>query len=274
MQLSLMEKIVEELKEGRRGVLCILMEQHGSMPRDAGASMWVYPDGDIEGTVGGGPMEHACIKEAADMMASGDAVRLRDFNLGEGLSASSCPEGAVCGGSGRVYFELIMPETEIFIFGAGHVGRALSKLAVCAGYRVTVWDERPEFANGENLPGASVMCCSLDEFFGAPNVRGHFHKNTYVVVVTRGHALDTDVMRLMEGQDAAYIGVIGSRGKIAFVDKQLTAMGVSAEYLKGTFRPIGLPIKAETPEEIAVCILAEIVAVQRGANVEALRAAK
>ena len=271
MQLSFMEKIVEELKGGRRGVLCILMEQRGSMPCDAGASMWVYPDGDIEGTVGGGPMEHACIEEAVNMMECGDAVRLRDFDLAEGLTASSCPEGAVCGGSGRVYFELIMPETEILIFGAGHVGRALAKLAVGSGYKVTVWDERPEFANEENLPGAGIITCPLEELFASERSKRLLHKNTYVVIVTRGHALDTEVMRLLEGHDAAYIGVIGSRGKIAFVDNQLRERGVSEAYLRGLFRPIGLPIKAETPQEIAICILAEIIAVQRGADVKALR---
>lgn len=274
MYLSLMEKMVEELKCGRRGVLCILMEQSGSMPREAGASMWVYQGGGIEGTLGGGPMEYECIKEAVDMMSCGDTVRIRNFDLGEGLGGTPsgpCPEGAVCGGEGRVYFELMSPETEIFIFGAGHVGSALARLAVCSGYRVTVWDEREEFASEEKLRGAKVLTSSLAELFEQADSAGLFHANTYVVVVTRGHALDGEVMRLMEGREAAYIGVIGSRGKIAFVDRQLRERGVSGDYLEGMFRPIGLPIKAETPEEIAICILAEIVAVQRGADIKALR---
>lgn len=274
MNLAMMEKIVEEVRGGRKGVLCILIEQEGSTPRKGGASMWVYPDGSIEGTIGGGPMEYECIKFALSMLESGDSVRVQYFDLGAGLNASTCPEGAVCGGSGRVYFEAVLPETEIFIFGAGHVGKALARVANASGYDVTVWDERVEYANEENIPWAKTMACPLDELFDCSQHAGLFHKNSYVVIVTRGHNLDSEVMRLMENRDAAYIGVIGSRGKIAFVDKQLKAKGVSEEYLNGLRRPIGLPLKAETPEEIAVSILAEIVAVQRGANIDALRSAK
>lgn len=275
MQLSLMEKIVDEVRKGRAGVLCILIEQSGSTPRKEGASMWVYPDGSIEDTIGGGPMEHDCVKEALDMLAVGDAVRIKEFNLGVGLQAGACPEDAVCGGQGKVYFELVMPADEIFIFGAGHVGKALSKLASVSGFTVTVWDEREEHANEENIPWGRVIACPLEDLFDREKFGHHlFHKNSYVAVMTRGHRLDTDVMRLMEGQDVAYIGVIGSRSKIAFVDRQLEEMGASRAYIESIYRPIGLPINAETPEEIAVCILAEIIALQRGANVKALRMAK
>ncbi len=274
MDLALMEKIVTEVRSGRRGVLCILIEQEGSTPRKSGASMWVYPDGDIEGTIGGGPMEYDCIKDALQMLETGEVSKIQDYNLGAGLDASRCPEGAVCGGSGRVYLEVFLPDTELFIFGAGHVGKALARLAAAAGYAVTVWDERAEYANPENIPWAKTITCPLDELFDAEKYGAVIHKNSYVVIVTRGHNLDAEVMRLLEGQDAAYIGVIGSRSKIAFVDRQLKERGVSESYLNGLYRPIGLPIRAETPDEIAVCILAEIIAVQRGANVAALRAAK
>lgn len=270
MHLSLMEKIVSDVKRGRTGVLCILIEQRGSNPRKEGAAMWVYPDGSIEGTIGGGPMEHECITEAMDMLEKKDTVRIKDCNLGAGLSGK-CPEGAVCGGESRVYFETILPEDEIFIFGAGHVGKALARAAHASGFKVTTWDERAEFANEENIPWGRVLSCPLDDLFDTSKHGKLFHGGSYVVIVTRGHNLDADAMRLMEGQDAAYIGVIGSRGKIAFVDKKLKELGVGEDHLKSMHRPIGLPIKAETPEEIAICILAEIIAVQRGANVKALR---
>lgn len=273
MNLAMMEKIVEELRGGRRGVLCILIEQHGSTPRKEGASMWVYPDGSIEGTIGGGPMEHECVRDAQNMLGSDETVAIKNYDLGAGLNASSCPEGAVCGGGGRVYMEVVMPETELFIFGAGHVGKALARVASAAGYDVTVWDERTEYANDENIPWARTIACPLEDLFGEKHA-GAFHKNSYVVIVTRGHNLDSEAIRLMEGREAAYIGVIGSRGKIAFVDNKLKSQGVSEAYLDKIYRPIGLPIRAETPEEIAVCILAEIVAVQRGANIAALRSAK
>lgn len=274
MHLSLMETIVDEVRSGKKGVLCILIEQHGSTPRKEGASMWVHPDSTIDGTIGGGPMEHQCIQAALAMLERGESVQIMDCDLGSGLHAGACPEGAVCGGASKIYLEVVMPDTEIFIFGAGHVGKALARLAAAADYNVTVWDERPEFANAENIPWARTVTCPLPELFDETSRGRLFHKNSYVVVVTRGHHLDSEVMRLMEGHDAAYIGVIGSRGKIAFVDKQLKDLGVAEQHLAAMHRPIGLPIKAETPEEIAVSILAEIVAVQRGANVEALRKAK
>lgn len=273
MQVSFMEDVLGDLKSGRSGVLCILIEQEGSTPRKEGASMWVRPDGSIEGTIGGGPMEHECVKEALDILESGDTVRVRAFDLSLGLS-SKCPEGAVCGGRGRVYFEAVRLDEEIFIFGAGHVGRALARAARASGFRVAVWDERAEYANDENIPWARNIVCPMEDLFDREKNEGLFHENSYVVIATRGHALDSEAMRLLEGYDAAYIGVIGSRAKIAFVDKKLREQGVSPEYLERVYRPIGLPIRGETPEEIAVSILAEIIAVKRGANVAALRESK
>lgn len=270
MQVSFIEDVLHDLKGGHSGVLCILVGQEGSMPRKEGASMWVRLDGSIEGTVGGGPMEGECVKEALDILKAGDAVRVRDFDLGTGLT-SNCPEGAVCGGRGRVYFEAMRPDEEIFIFGAGHVGRALARAARASGFRVTVWDERAEYANEENIPWAENIVCPIDELFNGEKNGGLFHANSYVVIVTRGHELDADAIRLLEDRGVAYIGVIGSRSKIAFVDKKLRGQGVAPEHLERVHRPIGLPIRGETPEEIAVSILAEIIAVKRGANVAALR---
>jgi len=265
MKISFMEDITREVRDGGRGVLCLLIEQEGSTPRREGAYMWVRPGGGIDGTLGGGPMEHACVKEAMDMLAENAEVRVKEFNLGAGLSGK-CPEGAVCGGRSRVYFETLTPDEEIFIFGAGHVGKALARSADAAGFRVTVWDERAEYANAENIPWGKTLSCPMEDLFDSEKHAGLFGPGTYVVVVTRGHELDAEAMRLLEGRGAAYIGVIGSRAKIAFVDKQLRERGVSAEYLASIHRPVGLPIRAETPEEIAISILAEIIAVKRGAK--------
>jgi xanthine dehydrogenase accessory factor len=274
LQVSLMRKIINDTGDGRSGVFCLLVERHGSIPRSAGASMWVYPDGNIEGSVGGGPMEYECLKEARDMLEKGDKVRVRDFNLGAGLNADSCPENAVCGGDGRVFFELIAPEDEVFIFGAGHVGKALARFASFCDFKVTVWDEREQFANEKNIPYARTICCPIEELFDESKYGKLFQSNTYIVIVTRSHQLDSDAMRLLEGHDFAYIGVIGSRGKMAFVDKQLVAMGIPEKYLNEMYRPVGLPLKAETPAEVALCIMSEIVAVKNGANITALRNAK
>lgn len=274
MDAKFMQTVARESSSGRCGVLCLLVDSDGSTPRGRGASMWVRGDGSIVGTIGGGPMEGAVIKTAVEMLRAGESeARVVEFDLASGVSGA-CPEGAVCGGTSLVYLEPIVPSTEIFIFGAGHVGKALSRIACAAGFSVTVWDERPEFADESLLQGANVICCPIDELFDASKHAGLFHSGTYAVVVTRGHSLDAEAMRLLEGRGCAYVGVIGSRSKIAFVDEKLRGLGVSQAYLDGTFRPIGLPIAAETPEEIAVCILAEIIAVHRGADIDRLRGEK
>jgi xanthine dehydrogenase accessory factor len=269
-----MRTILGDTCNGEEGVFCLLIERLGSIPRRAGASMWIHPGGRVDGSVGGGPMEYECVKEALDMLEKRDRVRVKDFNLGAGLNADSCPENAVCGGNGRVYLELITPENEVFIFGAGHVGRALARFASLCDYKVTVWDERAEHANAENIPWGKTICCPLEDLFDESRHGKLFNKNSYVVIVTRSHQLDSEAMRLLAGKDVAYIGVIGSRGKMAFVDKQLIASGISEEYLNRMCRPVGLPLKAEEPTEVALSIMGEIIAVKNGANVTALRNAR
>ena len=255
-------------EEGRQGVLCLVAEEEGSTPRSAGSSMLVYPDGSIEGTVGGGIMEHRVIEQALGMLSKGSAPLLHRENL---TADEAALDGAVCGGTLAVYLEVIGRSRELVIFGAGHVGRALARAGDMAGFQVTVWDEREEFANSSHIPWGTTVCCSLEEFFAREVL---FHGRTSVVAVTRGHALDAEVIRLLEGIPLAYIGMIGSRKKIAFVRQRLLDEGVSEAYLNGIYQPVGLPIGAETPEEIAFSVLAEIIAADRGADVAALRGEK
>lgn len=271
MQISLLKKIVSEVGSGRKGVLCALVERHGVMPRSAGAAMWVGADGAICGSIGGGPLEHASVAEARDMLRHGEGVRVRDIEIGPGLSENTPRDGAVCGGNGKVYFELIAPNHELLVFGAGHVGQALARLASLCEFDVTVWDDRPELANAENLPGARVLCCPFGELAGAPGHGLVFHENCYAVAVSRSHEQDIEVLRLLAGRVLPYVGLIGSRGKKAFVDKQLIAEGVSADFLSSVRAPVGLPLGAESPAEVALSIMSEIVAVKNKADAAALR---
>ena len=167
-----------------------------------------------------------------------------------------------------IFLELIGKKKELIIFGAGHVGKAVARLGSFLNYAVTVWDERKEFANQENIPWARTIACPLDEAFEKHLT---FHDLTHIVVVTRGHSLDTEVVQMLDGKKTAYVGVIGSKRKVAVMKENLSKMGTSQELIDSIFAPIGLPIKAETPEEIAVSIMAEIIAVDNGANVRALR---
>lgn len=266
MNRSLLKLVHEELDSGGEGVLCTVVGSDGSTPRDIGASMWVRSDGSITGTIGGGPLEYAIIEKAVELLRSGSGPILHKTVLRESESGGE----AVCGGEATILMEPLGRDAEVVIFGAGHVGKALAHAASNAGFRVIVWDEREEFANSKAIPCGKVVACPLGEAL-EKGVR--LHASSYAVVVTRGHALDTDVVRMLEGKPMAYLGLIGSRKKIIFVREKLMQQGVSREYLDRIFQPIGLPISAETPEEIAVSILSEIIAVNRGADLAKLRSA-
>jgi xanthine dehydrogenase accessory factor len=265
MDIAISRRLAGLYEEGLAAVLCMVVEETGSTPRSMGSSMLVFPGGKIEGTVGGGITEHHVIEKALELLEKGTGAML----YRETLSASEAAlDGAACGGSMGVYLEVIGRKRELVIFGAGHVGKAIARLGDMTGFAVTVWDERAEFANEENIPWGRAICCPLESFF---HRSGSFHGDTYVIIVTRGHALDADVVKLLEGKPAAYMGMIGSRKKIAFVRQRLLGQGVSAEHIDRIHQPVGLPIRAETPEEIAVSAIAEIIAVMRGADLQALR---
>ena len=263
MNRDLLALINSEVEAGDYGVLCTVTEESGSTPRSKGASMWVRRDGSISGTVGGGLLEFETIKKARELIALGDTVLVWKKELTE-------KDGMLCGGSAAIYMEVIGREDELLILGAGHVGKAVAEAGAFAGFRVTVWDEREEFANSENIPCARTVVCPLEDIFD----KGvSLHERSYVVIVTRGHSLDAEAVAITDNKPGAYYGMIGSRSKIAAVRKMLIARGVSQEHLDRIHQPIGLPVKAETPEEIAISILAEIIAVRRGADLDDLRKA-
>lgn len=264
MNMELLRQIDEEVSEGGYGVLCTVTEELGSTPRSRGASMWVRPDGSISGTIGGGLVEYEAIQQALELLASGEPNTTWRKNLTE-------KEGMACGGAATVYMEVLGREDDLVIFGAGHVGKAVAELGAFCGFRVIVWDEREEFANLQKIPRAKTIACPIEEIY-ENGIK--LHERSYVVIMTRGHALDSEVVTITDKQPGAYYGMIGSRSKIATVRKQLLEQGVSEEHLDRIHKPIGLPLKAETPEEIAVSVLAELIAVRHGANLAALRDAR
>ncbi|MCE5202048.1 MAG: XdhC/CoxI family protein [Synergistaceae bacterium] len=261
MNKELLKLINSEVESGLYGVLCTVTEETGSTPRSRGASMWVRPDGSISGTIGGGLVEYEAIQYALGLLKSGETSALWRKDLTE-------KEGMACGGSASVFMEVIGREDELVIFGAGHVGKAVAQVGAFAGFRVTVWDEREEFANTENIPCARTIACPLEKIYENGI---YLHDRSYVVIVTRGHTLDAATVAITDKKPGAYYGMIGSRSKIATVRKILLEQGVTEAHLNRLHQPIGIPIKAETPEEIAVSIVAEIIAVKRGGDVNGLR---
>lgn len=261
MDGELLRIISDDINAGRNGVLCTITESSGSTPRGAGASMWVRCDGSAEGTVGGGLAEFEVIERAKQLLTSGETNCLYRKELTEG-------HGMVCGGTLSVFMEVVGRCDELVIFGAGHVGRAVAKLGAFIGFKVTVWDERADLTAEEFFPAAHRLSCPLDKIYENGL---SLHSNSYVVIMTRGHLSDADVVAATDGKPGAYYGMIGSRSKIAALRDMLLRQGVSKEHLDRIHQPIGLPIRGETPEEIAVSVIAEIIAVKRGGDIEALR---
>jgi xanthine dehydrogenase accessory factor len=261
VDLKLLKIVNDEVSCGGIGVLCTVVDEVGSSPRSRGSSMWVRLDGSIAGTVGGGLLEHQVIQRALEMIAKGEscATFTKDLNATDGM---------VCGGKVVVYLEVLGGDDQLVVFGAGHVGKAIGDLARYLGFSVVVWDDREEFANQERFPYAEVHAGPLEDFMREFTS----NRRTYIVVCTRGHALDSEVVRLLENKEAAYIGLIGSKSKLIALKESLLFNGVSEAHFERIFKPVGLPIGAETPEEIALSVMAEIVALKRRANLDSLRA--
>jgi xanthine dehydrogenase accessory factor len=184
--------------------------------------------------------------------------RLVEYELTDDFAEET---GLICGGQMQVFIEPIEPPPQLVILGAGHVGLQLGRLAPALGFRVTVVDDRERFANRERFPDAdNVVVDSIPDWID----RTPLSSVAYVVVLTRGHRQDYDAVRALAGRELRYVGLIGSRAKVAKVVDRALAEGVSPDWLRTVHSPIGLDIGAVTPEEIAVSILAELIAVRRG----------
>ncbi len=251
--MEIYEEIIKLKKEGRSSALATIVQAVGSSPQKEGAKMLVREDGSIMGTLGGGCLEAEVIQAA--LMAIRDGVlRTIPFELTERHG------GLVCGGKVLVYIEPILPDPRLFIFGAGHVGRALSKVARFLGFTVTVIDDREEHANRDLLPEADEI---IVNDFGTVFERLNVNDKTYIVIATRGHNHDLDALKPALRTEARYIGLVGSRRKRALLFKALKAECFSEEDVGRVITPVGLAIGSVTPEEIAVSIIAQIIQYRR-----------
>jgi xanthine dehydrogenase accessory factor len=238
-------------KEGGSGALCTIVRSRGSTPRRTGSKMLVYADGRFIGTVGGGEVESRVIREALEAIESG-SPRILAYDM---VNPQEGDPG-VCGGQLEVYVEPVSPKPTLVVVGGGHVGKAVAHLARWLDFRVAVSDDRVEFCTPEANPDADV-------FYPVPMVELPEHlkitPHTYLVLTTRGAVVDIDGLPALLDSPAGYIGVIGSRRRWAVTRKALLDAGVPAEKLDRVHSPMGLELNAETPEEIAVSILAEII---------------
>ena len=257
--MDIYEQIVELRRGGRRGAVATIVNVRGSIPSFQTAKMLVRDDGSIVGTIGGGCVEADVWQAAREVMES-ERPRTLKFDLNQDPKYDT---GLVCGGTLVVFVEPILPPALLYIFGAGHVARNLCQAASGAGFDVTVIDDRSSYATKERFPAArEVHALDFDEAMRKldPN------EASYIVIVTRGHRDDMHILRWAVQTRARYVGMIGSKRKVIGIFKSLRDEGVPANLFDRVHAPIGLDIGAVTPEEIAVAITAELIAVRRHAN--------
>lgn len=245
------QKLSEIIGKGETTALCTVVETYGSVPRHAGSKMLVFPDGHIQGTIGGGEVEERVIKVAKQAMMDGhpqfvDCSLMKEDDDAVGL----------CGGSMKVYVEPILPNDKVIIIGAGHVGKSVAHLAKWLNFRVVVSDDREGICKENVIPDADALLeMPMEEV--PENIE--IDSNTYLIIVTNGADRDIKGLPALLKTDAKYIGVMGSKKRWQATYQGLLEAGVSKELISRIKSPIGMDIHAETPDEIAVSIMAEII---------------
>jgi xanthine dehydrogenase accessory factor len=251
--MDIYEEITRLRKEGRACAMATIVRTFGSSPRKEGTKMLVRDDGSTSGTIGGGAAEREVIALSLTAMADG-SVRTVPFNLAGKDGA------AACGGRLQVLIEPILPDPHLVIVGAGHIGKALCSVASFAGFRVTVVDDRSEYADPKAVPGVDRVVLNefTDPFRGIP-----VNPQTYVLIATRGHDHDLDAVRSALSTEACYIGLVGSAQKRTQFLSALAREGYSEADVARIVTPVGLPIGSVTPEEIAISIAAQMIQKRR-----------
>src|SRR5438876_10758778 len=253
MNREVFTAVADALERGEPAALVTIVSAVGSTPQRVGAKMLVFGDGRIVGTIGGGCYENDAFWKAREAITT-RKPQLVHYELDDDFAQET---GLVCGGQMDVYIEPIEPSPELYIVGAGHVGFHLARVAHEVGFRVHVVDDREKFANRERFPhAAEVVTENIPSWLNRTPLPPH----AYVVVVTRGHTNDLDAVRALAPRDLRYLGLIGSRAKVARIYDALMQEAMPADMLKQVHAPIGLDIGAVTPQEIAVSILAELIA--------------
>jgi xanthine dehydrogenase accessory factor len=255
MMRALLEAALEAMRHGETVALATVVREQGSTPRAAGTQMLVFRDGTTRGTIGGGEMEQRVIEAARAALNAGQPRLVHYTFAGRG-------EGETRAGENEVFIDIAGPSAELLIVGAGHVGQAVAELGAFLGMECVVFDHRPESSTPERFPRARQI------IVGQPGLelgRYTITPQSYIVIVSPSPERDAEALAAVVRSRAAYIGLIGSRRKIVRVMEMMKAQGIEQELLDRVYAPIGLGIGAETPQEIAVSILGQIIATMRGA---------
>jgi xanthine dehydrogenase accessory factor len=264
---EVLEAALRAEARGERAALVTVVATEGSTPQKAGARMLVHADGRIVGTIGGGCLEAEMTWRAREAIEGG-RPRLVSYDL---TPEQAGEDGLVCGGRMQVFIEPIEGTPVLCLFGAGHVAQPLARMAKACGFRVELADDRVKFANPERFSEADLIV--VDPFAAAAE-KMTLGANSYAVVVTRGHKGDGEALRAVLGRGLRFVGLLGSRPKVVHLFAALREQGVAPAELATVHAPLGLEIGAQTPEEIAVSILAEMIAVRRGVDPAQARSMK
>ncbi len=256
--MDLFEEVVRMRRAGQLGALATIVHTNGSIPSYESSRMLVREDGSSLGTIGGGCVE-ADVWAAAREVMRNEAPRKLVFHLN---NEATYDNGLICGGTVEIFLEPILPQPILYLFGGGHVSTAVAKAAHAVGFGVGVIDDREAFANSQRFPMAQEIYTSYDDAFQKLRPSA----SSYLVIVTRGHKEDMRVLAWAVRTGARYVGMIGSKRKVLSVYRALEKEGYATGEFERVFAPMGLDIGALSPEEIAVSIVAELVAVRR--NVE------
>jgi len=254
--MDVFDELVRLRGLGQKCALATIVQVNGSIPSYESAKLLVREDGSIVGTIGGGCVEAEVWNAARDVLHTERPKHL-SFNLGQDAAYDN---GLICGGQLSIFIEPVIPHPRLFVFGAGHISKALSKVAATAGFAPVVIDNREQFASAARFPDASeVIAAEYEDIFPKLDIRD----TSYIVIVTRGHRDDMRVLRWAAATPARYIAMIGSRRKVIGVVRELEKEGIPRDALQRIFAPMGFEIGAITPEEIAVAVVAEMIAVRR-----------
>ncbi|MFB3895312.1 MAG: XdhC family protein [bacterium] len=263
--MDIYTEIVKAKRDRKPIALAVVTQTMGPAPRKAGSKMLVFPDGSIFGTIGGGILEDRVIKTAIQSLQDHQVKYLR-YNLNNEKPSKNTNQehlGMICGGNMELYIEPILPEPRLYLFGAGHISQSLAQMAHLVGFEIIVIDPDKTYANRTRFPKSIVQQVIVSGFKKAVNTI-QFDASSYIAILTRSHVGDTETLTacLRKSRPVAYLGMIGSNHKIKTVFAKLAQSGIPKKTIKLVHAPIGLDIGAQTPEEIAVSILAELIAVK------------
>jgi xanthine dehydrogenase accessory factor len=259
--MDLYDEIVRLRKLGQKCAVATIVQVNGSIPSFESAKILVREDGSFMGTVGGGCVE-AEVWNAAREVIETEKPRHLSFSLGQDAAYD---EGLICGGQLNIFVEPVIPQPRAFIFGGGHVSKGISKIATLAGFSTSIIDNREAFANSERFPEAEATYAEeYEDVFAKLPV----NSSSYIIIVTRGHRDDMRVLRWAVHTPARYVAMIGSKRKTIAVVHELEKEGIPRDAFEKVFAPMGLEIGAELPEEIAISVVAEMIAVRRAPDTD------